>query len=84
MEMSAGLTDVEGAVDEAKGADEPEEGLALAFDLAVIDVGCLGEGGVDDVEEEVGGQGSEGWGRKGRVGGVRGRGGLVVDDHGEG
>ena len=52
--------DVEGAIDETERGAEPVEGLALPLDLSLVNEGILGEGGIDDIEEDVGGEGGEG------------------------
>jgi hypothetical protein len=80
-------TDVESAVDEAEGGGEPVEGFALAFHCVVVDEGGGGDGHVDELEEDVAGEGgdgggavvAEGWagrdvGRRGQL--------FVDDDHG--
>ena len=81
--------DVEGAIDEAERGAEPVEGLALALDLSLVDEGSLGKGGIDDIEEDVGGEGDEGdnGAGSGGSGGSCVRGGwlhhlLFVEDHG--
>ena len=52
--------DVEGAVDEAERGAEPVEGLALPLELSLVNKGSLGEGGIDDIEKDVGGKRGEG------------------------
>ena len=54
------LTDVERAIDESEPDCEPIECFALPFGSALVDEACLWEGHVDDLEEEVGGEGGDG------------------------